>query len=95
MDFFQVQDFFKQMHPEKKISYEFDDKCHRFHELVYTDGIPNPIHHVENHKVKVTVEEMAPIYVPIAPHRECYTWEEIKKVINRMLDPDFRKETSR
>lgn len=87
MNFFQAQDFFSQMYPGKKIIYEFDEKCHRFHELVYTDGIPNPVHHVENHKVKVTVEGMTPIYVPIMPHRECYTWAAIKEIIMKKPDP--------
>ena len=81
MNYFEVQDFFKKLYPGKKIDFEFDDKCHRFHELVYVDGIPNEMHHVENHKVKVTVEGMDPIYVPIKPHRETWTWEAIKKLI--------------
>lgn len=82
MDFFSAQDFFQKLYPGKDIKYEFDEKCHRKHELIYTDGIPNPVHHVENDKVKVTVEGSDPIYVPIAPHRECYEWEAIKKIIN-------------
>lgn len=82
MDFFQAQDFFKQMYPEKKISFEFDEKCQRVHELIYTDGKPNPFHHVENNKVKVTVEGQAPVYVAIMPHREVFTWEYMKQMIN-------------
>ena len=83
MDFFQVQDVFKQMHPGKNISFEFDEKCHRVHELVYTDGVPNPVHHIENNKVKVTVEGNDPIYVSILPHRECATWDHMKSLINK------------
>lgn len=82
MNYFQIQEFFKEMYPEKEIKFEFDHKCHRFHELVYTDGVPNKVHHVENHKVKVTIEGQNPVYVPILPHRECYTWEAIKEIIN-------------
>jgi hypothetical protein len=69
MNFFQVQDFMKQMYPGKDIQFDFDDKCHRFYELVMTDGVANPVHHCECNKVKVMVEGMDPIYVPIAPHR--------------------------
>ena len=87
MDYFQAQDFFKQLYPNKKISYEFDEKCHRVHELIYTDGVPNPVHHVENDKVKVSVEGMDPIYVSIMPHRECYTWDLMKKMINSKPNP--------
>jgi hypothetical protein len=87
MDFLQAQEFLAKAYPDKKIIYEFDEKCHRFHELVYTDGVPNPVHHVENNRVKVTVEGLEPMYVPIAPHRECYTWEAIKALILSKPDP--------
>ena len=82
MNYYQVQDMFKSMYPGKTITYEFDEKCHRIHELIYTDGKPNPHHHIENQKVRVNVEGMDPIYVPIIPHRETCTWEHIKKIIN-------------
>lgn len=84
MNFFETQDFFKTINPGKNLSFDFDHKCHRIHELIYTDGKPNPIHHVENNKVKVTVEGQDPIYVPIKPHRQVYTWEAIKNMINLM-----------
>jgi len=71
MNFFEAQDFFKQMYPGKSIQYEFDKKCCRACEITYTDGIENPIHHVENNKVKITVEGMDSIYIPIELHREC------------------------
>ncbi len=87
MDLFQAKDFFKQLHPEKNISYEFDEKCHRIHELIYTDGEPNPVHHIENNKVKVTVEGQPSVYVSIMPHRECATWDHMKKLINSKKDP--------
>lgn len=82
MNYFQAQDFFKNMYAGKEIKFEFDDKCHRFHELVYTDGKPNDVHHIENHHVKMTVEGIDPVYIPILPHRECKTWDEIKAIIN-------------
>lgn len=82
MNFFQAQDFFKKLYPGKNIFFEFDDKCHRFHELVFTDGKPHSLHHIECDKVKVTVEGNVPIYVDIVPHRFNLEWEEIKKIIN-------------
>jgi len=82
MDFFQAQDFFNQMYPGKEIKYEFDEKCHRVHELIYTDGKPNQYHQVENNKVKVTVEGQEAVYVSIMPHRETFSWDAIKNVIN-------------
>ena len=87
MDFYELQDFFKQMNPGKSIGYEFDEKCHRVHELIYTDGVPNPVHHIENDKVKVAVEGQKPTYVKIMPHRECATWDHMKKLINAKSDP--------
>ena len=89
MNLFEVKDFFKNMYPGKNIKYEFDEKCHRTHELIYTDGKPNPVHHIESNKVKVTVETMAPVYVPIAPHRECASWDQMKKLILGKQDPSF------
>lgn len=87
MDLFELQEFMGKLYPEKKITYEFDEKCHRVHELIYTNGVPNPIHHVENDRVKVNVEGMAPVYSPIRPHREVYSWESMKKMINGKPDP--------
>lgn len=82
MDLYQAQDFMKKMHPGKKIDYEFDDKCHRIIEIVFTDGVPHEIHHVENHKVKVTVEGQEPMYMPIMPHRITTNWNAVKSYVN-------------
>lgn len=81
MNLYEAQEIFKQMHPGKEVTFEFDEKCHRTHELIYTDGVPNAVHHIENNKVKVTVEGSEAIYVPIMPHRECATWEYMQKMI--------------
>lgn len=85
MNIFEVQDLFRNMYPEKKVSFEFDEKCHRYHELVYTDGKPNPVHHVDNNKVKVTVEGMEPKYVDIDSHRENYTWDAMKDLLKKKM----------
>lgn len=82
MNYYQIQDFYREAYPGKNIQFEFDEKCHRFHELVYTDGKPHALHHIQNEKVKVTVEGMSPVYVQILPHRECIAWEDVKKIIN-------------
>ncbi len=71
MDLYQAQDFFKQMYPNKEIKFDFDDICHKFYELSMTDGVPNLVHHCECNKVKVIVEGIEPIYVPIQSHRLC------------------------
>lgn len=85
MNFFQAQDFIKKMHPGKNIKFSFDNKCHRFYEIVMNDGKSNPIHHVENNKVRVEVEGLEPIYVDIQPHRECRTSDEMKNLISECL----------
>lgn len=72
MNLYEAKDFFKQMYPNKQISFDFDEKCYRFLEIVMTDGKPNPTHHCECQKVKVMIEGMDPIYVPIQPHRLCF-----------------------
>lgn len=69
MNLYEAQDFFTKMYPDKQIKYDFDEKCHRFYELVMTDGVANPSHHCECNKVKVMVDGMDAIYVPIISHR--------------------------
>ena len=69
MNLYEAQDFFKKMYPDKQISYDFDDSCIRQIECIYTDGKLHSHNHVEYQKVRVTVEGMSPMYVPIAPHR--------------------------
>ena len=86
MDFFQAQDFFKQMYPEKKMNFEFDDTCHRILEVIYTNGNPNMIHHVECNKVKVNIDGMEPIYCPIQPHRFNTSWAAAKRYLNEKSD---------
>jgi hypothetical protein len=86
MDFIQAQELFSNLYPGKKITYEFDEKCNRQHECVYTEGLPNAFHHIENDKVKVTVENENPVYVPITSHRETIGWEQMKQRINSKKD---------
>lgn len=69
MDLFQAQDFMKEMYPSKDISFEFDDNCHRIVEMVFTNGSPHLMHHVECNKVKVNIPGEPSRYVPISPHR--------------------------
>lgn len=83
MDYFQVQEFFQQANPGKQISYDFDDQCIRQIESIYTDGKMHIVNHVQYQKVKVSVEGMSPVYVPIAPHRMLVTAANLKnKVAN-------------
>lgn len=87
MDIFDVQTLFTQLNPNKNITYTFDEKTTRTIELIFTEGLPNPFHHMENSKVKVTVEGAAPVYVMIDPHREVCTWEYARNLIaNKSLE---------
>lgn len=86
MNFFEAQDFFKQMYVGKKITFEFDEKCHRFIEIVHTDGLPHEMHHLECNKVKVNVEGMDSIYIPIQPHRVNVTWKQAKSLLDSKSD---------
>lgn len=81
MNFFEAQDLFRQIYPDKQITFEFDEKCQRVNEIIYTDGVPNEFHHIENNKVKVNVQGMDPVYVSIAPHREICTWQYLRDLI--------------
>jgi hypothetical protein len=79
MNFYEAQDFFKQMHPDKLVTFEFDRKCIRQIEAVHTDGEIHDINHIEYRQVKVTPQDMPSVYVPIQPHRMCITADELKK----------------
>ena len=92
MNLYECQEWFKQMYPGKKVDFSFDEKCHRQHDLMFTDGKPNLVHHVEYKKVKVTVEGMDPMYVPIAPHRENFVWADMKKFVNGKSDVHINQE---
>lgn len=81
MNFFETQDFFKEMYPNKLVTFTFDDNCVRQLECIMTEGLPNIHHHIEYNKVKVSVEDMPARYVPIQPHRMITTWSEYKKLI--------------
>lgn len=81
MNYFEAQDFFKQANPGKSISFDFDDNCIRQIEAIYTDGQIHPVNHVEYQKLKVTVEGLSPVYVPIAPHRMNMTSDYLKNKI--------------
>ena len=87
MNYFEVQDFVKQIYPNQNISIDFDEKCIRFIETTYTDGIPNVWHHFEYNKVKVTVDGVNQFYLNIIPHRITSDWKQMKNTIINMPDP--------
>lgn len=92
MDLFEAQDFFTKAFPGKNIDFEFDENCHRFNEIVLTDGKPNLHHHIEHHNVKVSIEGNDPVYVPIEPHRETCTWAYMKNLIGSKADVHINDE---
>lgn len=81
MNLYEAIKFFQELHPDKKITVEFDAKCHRILELTYTNGLPNAIHHIENDKVKINTDDSSFTYVPIHPHRLTVAWADLKKFI--------------
>lgn len=81
MDIYQTQELFNSMYAGKKVTYEFDEKCHRQYEVIMTDGKANTHHHVECDKVKVAIEGLDPVYVPILPHRMTISWEDMKPLV--------------
>jgi len=85
MNIYECEELFKKLNPGKKVSLELDEKCHRTHEIIYTDGNPNPVHHIESTQVKVSIEGQESFYVPILPHRECCDWELMKNILNEKM----------
>lgn len=99
MDLYEVQEMIASQFPDKNVTFEFDESCHRFIEIVVTDGLPNVVHHIENNKVKVNVEGIYSFYLPIQPHRMNFTWTAIKELLGKKndvhihpTDLDFLKE---
>lgn len=86
MDLYQAEEFFKNLYPSKKITMEFDQNCHREINFIFTKGSAHGINHIAFERVKVSVEGMEPQYVPIAPHRICASWNELKKFITTRTD---------
>lgn len=86
MNLFETEEFFKNMYPGKKITMEFDDKCHREINFIFTDGAAHGVNHIAFNKVKVTVEGMPSQYVPIQNHRACTSWNELKRYITSRAD---------
>jgi hypothetical protein len=81
MNFFEAQEFFKQMYPGKPVLFEFDSSCIRFIECVHTDNEMHDTNHIQYEKLKVTVQGMQPVYIPIMPHRMLISADDVKKHI--------------
>lgn len=82
MNLYEAKKFFNNMYPNKLVNFDFDENCYRVCECIMTDGLPNIMHHVECNKVKVTVDGMDVVYVPIKPHRFNIPWSQYKNYIN-------------
>ncbi len=92
MNFFEAQEFFKKMYPDKLVSFEFDDNCIRQIECIYTEGQLHPINHVEYNRVKVTPQYQPSIYVPIQSHRSNISVSVVKSKIAKddvYMHPDM------
>lgn len=81
MNFFEAKEFFKNMYPDQLVIFDFDHKCIRTIECVYTDGCIHPINHIEYNRVKVTPQGKPSVYVPIQTHRESVSVSILKSKI--------------
>ncbi len=86
MDIFQANEFFCDMFKNKKVTYDFDEKCICKVEFVCTNGRPHLIQKVECDKAKFMVEGMKPFYVPITIFTLDKTLIEIKELIAGFKD---------
>lgn len=81
MNLYEAIEFFSRANPEKNVLCNFDKKCIKTIELTFTDGNLNEIFHVENNRLKVSVEGSDPVYIPIQSHRFCCEASKIKDYI--------------
>ncbi len=83
MNYFEAQETFKKMYPDKNIAFDFDDNCVRIIECIYTDGELHYTNHIQYEKLKVSVDGMNPIYVPIQSHRMLIDADMLKSKIQK------------
>lgn len=81
MNFFEAQEFFKKIYPDRLLTFEFDGKCIHQIEAIHADGEMREVNHIEYRYVKVTPQGLQSIYVPIQPHRMLISADELKKHI--------------
>ncbi len=82
MNLYEAQEFYNKMFPGKKIDYEFDDKCIRQIECIYTDSNLHMLNHIEYQQVKANVDGIDPVYIPIKPHRILISAAQLKDKIS-------------
>lgn len=87
MNFAQAQETFNTMFPDKNKEYGFDEKCVHKMDAMFTDGNPHLAHYVEYNKVKVIIEGLPELYIPLMPfHRVMATWKFLKEKISTKED---------
>lgn len=79
------------MYPKAEVAFDFDDKCLKKEELIFSEGLPHENHHVVYNQVKAMIDGQDPIYIPIDNHREVVSWSKVKEKVSRMpSDKVFR-----
>lgn len=81
MDYYSAKELFDSMNPDKIVTYDFDNFCIKSLNFDFTNGLPNENSFCEFSKVRVTVEDGVPFYVPISSHREINTLEFHKNLL--------------
>lgn len=84
MDFFEAQDFFKNMYQGKNVQFIFDMDCLREMSYIVTDGKCNEYCHCRYDKVKVLVDGEQNHIVPIGNHRATLKANDMKPELNKM-----------
>jgi len=86
MDLIELAEFLSSENPGKQIQFAFPIECHRFYEIVMTDGKPNPEHHIECRSAQVLIEDKDPYFQKLSsPHRLTVSYEHIKELLNEVI----------
>lgn len=89
MNLYELQDFFKNKHPELSIKMRFTDLCKKKYDISIIEGKPALCAHCVYDKVQVEVEGKEPVLISISPHRQEINWSDFKLICANWSEPSI------
>ena len=86
MNLYEAKETFEKLYPNKTVNISFDQKCYKKIEICFYDGLINENHHIEYDKVKMEIEDLEPTYIPIQPHRDTLSIDQVKNIIDSNIN---------
>lgn len=87
MDIYEAQNLISLLYAGKQIQFGFDDACIQTYEVNRFSGSLGTHHHIQYNKIKADIEGIdQPIYMPINPHRESKEWDEMRVILEDVME---------